>query len=710
MNINKFFLCLLITGAPLFYIGAMEEQVQSAVPLTEQWRVAPLTVLAADAVAKEIYDKKEDLFVLLRTRYKDLPDELKAKIIVAYSKLIPAQHLLSVAINCAQMSDLAAFDAVAKIAISKAAVLEKRDVNKELISKVPANFIIARKQILERGVISEKVVIWLKNLGSLLDSLLPSLDDADRFLVSGRHAWEIYLTGRAGQERIPCILENIAPSCVFGRAALEIVHRLPAHVFFEDQAVNQPLTLICLLAETISQSKEQLGEKGKLSEGDKKFPVALVKEALIALLPENDWVHAVRQLMLENERLAVNLLTECCYMRPYTRGSFNEIYLWACIFDKNEIKKFIEEKSVNDDYLTAILPIIKKLHGDSSITLGNDRLDADVEKIKRESLRADLIRAACRADYAAILTCYEDIHQLETQRLPHPVRLHECVGYDLMEFACKMGYTCFVDALLARGYTIKTSWPLINALTKGHRGLIEKIFNNQEKPSYKNMSFDEILEEIDKDKKWGESGIKGRSSDALKIFIDCESAARHQYRVFDFAQLLAAAACRENREIFDYSIQAVNSEKSDLTDGQKQDMLEIALCLAVAHGAPIAMIQLLVESGAPVNVHSDPNPIDNFIAAGAYKEAHYISGHVLFDAVNRDKPNIEVVKYLLKSGALDEPFNFEHCADIVISHAYAGKLAKRKGLHDLAELLRPAFRGDESGDEPSNDEQSEDEQ
>ena len=101
------------------------------------------------------------------------------------------------------------------------------------------------------------------------------------------------------------------------------------------------------------------------------------------------------------------------------------------------------------------------------------------------------------------------------------------------------------------------------------------------------------------DKLCGEWRIKGKSSEALKIFIDCDIAAEHEYRVFDFAQLFAGAARWENREIFDYLIRVVNSNKCDLTVEQKNQMLGLALCLAVAQGAPLAMVELLVQLELP---------------------------------------------------------------------------------------------------------------
>ena len=64
----------------------------------------------------------------------------------------------------------------------------------------------------------------------------------------------------------------------------------------------------------------------------------------MALVPENDLVHAVQQLMVENEPLALDLLMKCLIMRmsSTTIKCFLEIYLWACIFDRHEIQKFIE--------------------------------------------------------------------------------------------------------------------------------------------------------------------------------------------------------------------------------------------------------------------------------------------------------------------------------------------------------------------------------
>ena len=85
----------------------------------------------------------------------------------------------------------------------------------------------------------------------------------------------------------------------------------------------------------------------------------------------------------------------------------------------------------------------------------------------------------------------------------------------------------------------------MHVLTYGRKRLVRKIFNQEN--AEKKIHFDALkaLKEIDKNK-------LGGSADTLKIFIDCDMAASHVYRVFDFAQLFAAAACCQNREIFDY--------------------------------------------------------------------------------------------------------------------------------------------------------------
>ncbi len=470
------------------------------------------------------------------------------------------------------------------------------------------------------------------------------------------------------------------------------------HEFFDDQAIQQPLTRICLL--------EKQNHDNCFAAYQQQCSVELIKESLMALVPENDWVHAVQQLMVENEPLALDLLMKCLIMRmsSTTIKCFLEIYLWACIFDRHEIQKFIECVASVDSCKVTTLPIIKKLYGNSTIILVSEGKynDAYFEKIKQKTLRRDLLAAACRGDYEIVLHGYDNLEELKNKKVPYPLSKGSCIKYDLLDFACKLGYTKFVEVLLAKGFEVKSpNYALMHVLTDGRKRLVRKIFNQED--TEKKIIFDALraLQEINKDK-------LGRSADALKIFIDCDMAASHVYRVFDFAQLFAAAACCQNREIFDYLLVAVNSEKCNLTVAQKQEMLGLALCLAVHNSAPLVMVQLLVESGAPVN--GWPQEPENPRHVDDYQEAIEVTGHLLYDAVNKDEPyipcdtDIEVVRYLLSKGACDATFEYDG------AEASAYGLAQEKELDVLAELLRPVFVERQPVDEQPTDEQSGDEQ
>ncbi len=765
MNIAKFFLRLLITAAPLFYVDAMEKPAQ----LT----VEPLTKLAAAAIAQTIVKDKGDVFVLLRTTYKGLPNECKADIIAAYSKLVPADQLLSLAICCVQMSevamsDLAKRDAAAKMAAARTVLTEKRNTLKDSIVVEPDA--LEKKELLKKKMLSieaglqENTVCIHENTARMQEITAGIKKNEEEIRERTKKIQEnlyrmdiisfkqngflptltipfrkryIHLAGAAVSGRVACLLEGAAPRCVFARAALEIVQHLIAHEFFEDQAKRQPLTSLCLL--------EQKAVDEKRFSVKLKFLVKLIREALVALQPENDWVHAVQQLLLENESLSLNLLRECCQIRSFdiTRGSLIDIYFWACIFDRQEIKKFIEEKGTPDVFFQELLCIIKKVLGDSPNILADN--DEYYEKMKQEASRRDLLRSVCRGEYAVI--GYDDLKELTKQRVPYPFAPMGCEGgYDLLDFACKMGYTECADALLAKGFKIRPDFALQHVLRSGGKKLVRKIFNaqrtaidenandqlsqgitkdreasddvliflnswNHERERnwqkhmifYEKINFDAVFQQI---KLCRENGIKGRFSDALKLFIDCDMAARNKYRVFDFAYIFACAACFENKEIFDYLQHVVNSEKSDLTDDQKREMFGLALCLAASKGAPLAMIQLLVESGAPVNLNQWKQTTDYFDDEDEY-EYLKITGHVLYDAVNRDEPevpDIEVVRYLLKLGARDEAF--ERYGEVVS----ACGLAQGKEWDVLAELLRPVFVERQPMNEQSDDGQSGDEQ
>ena len=657
MNISKFFLCLLILGAPFFYVSAMEKPAQ----LT----VGPLTKLAAAAIAQTIVKDKGDVFVLLRTTYKSLPNECKADIIAAYSKLVPADQLLYLAISCVQMSevamsDLAKRDAAAKMAAARTILTEKRNALKDRI--VMESGALEKKELLKKKMLSieaglqenvvriqENTVCIHENTARMQEITADIQKHEEEIRERTKKIQEnlyrmdiissnengflptltipfperyIHLAGAAVSGRVACLLEGAAPRCVFACAALEIVQYLIAHEFFEDQAKRQPLTSLCLL--------EQKAVDEKRFSVKLKFLVKLIREALIALQPENDWVHAVQQLLLENESLSLNLLRECCQMRSFdiTRGSFIDIYFWACIFDRQEIKKFIEEKGTPDAFFQELLCIIKKVLGDSPNILADN--DEYYEKMKQEASGRDLLRSVCRGEYAVILKGYDDLKELTKQRVPYPFAPMGCEGgYDLLDFACKMGYTECADALLAKGFKIRPDFALQHVLRSGGKKLVRKIFDaqrtaidenandqlsqgitkdreasddvliflnswNHEREKnwqehmifYEKINFDEVFRQI---KLCRENGIKGRFSDALKLFIDCDMAARNKYRIFDFAQLFACAACFENKEIFDYLQHVVNNEKSDLTDDQKQEMFGLALCRALSQRAPLEM-------------------------------------------------------------------------------------------------------------------------
>ncbi len=423
MNIAKFFLCLLVTGAPLFYIDAMQKLAQSEESLAKPAATdAPSNELAADSIARTVFDKKEDLFGLLRTRYKDLPDErkadiitaystmaglpvfdafarwkqarstvepltksavssiaeaiykdkndllvllstkykalpneCKADIIAAYSKLIPAEELLPLILHVVQMSDLAMFDAQAKMLLSKVGLLSKKPgITDEMVTTLVAPLVVSRGELLKTAAALPRARQVLGKLSSTLNGLLPSVDEAERAQALPLHMWELYLRGEYTGRRIDCILET-STSCPFARVALEMIQRLALHESFEDRAKEQPLTLICLMEKKISLVAGKLPQNQRMAVYQKQLSVELIKESLVMLLSENDWLHAVRQLMLKDEQLAFNLLREC--MHSASVQCLVELYFWACVFDMHQIKKFIEERLHNESRL----PKIKKL-------------------------------------------------------------------------------------------------------------------------------------------------------------------------------------------------------------------------------------------------------------------------------------------------------------------------------------------------------------
>ena len=648
MNISKFFLCLLL-GTPFFYVGAMQEQVQSKEPLTKPAAAdASSAELTANAVAKKMYDKKADLFALLRTRYKDLPDERKADIIAAYctmaglplfdafapwkqarstvepltklaaasvaesiykdkndllvllstkyknlpneckadiisaySKLIPAEQLLSLILHVVQMSDLAMLDVQAKMLLSKVGVLEKKPgvsdemVNDEMVNSLKALF-LTRSELLKESAALPQARQLLDKLSSTLNRFLPSLDEAERVQALPLDVWELYLrgeyTGRIDR-RVYCILETL-PSCPFACVALEMVQRLAVHESFEDRAKEQPLTLVCLMEKKISLVAGKLPQNQRMAVYKKKqLSVELIKEALVVLLSGNDWLHAVRQLMLKDEQLALNLLRECLHMRGCSGYMWPdrvspqclvEIYFWACVFDMQNIKKFIEEKSPYDSRL----PKIKKLYGDSPIIL--ERNDSYYEKVAKEGmLPRDLVRAACRGYFVPILNSYKDLKVLKDLKIPFPTEIG-CLWHNVLDFFCKMGYTACVDALLAKGFKIGIGDALANVLIHGHKGLVRKIYTARGL-GHIPIPYGTVFSQIDKDKLSGKNAIKCGFADALKIFSECTLQAHreqrfvdlegletyHDQRIVDFADLFVSAAIHGNKEIFDYLAQVI---------------------------------------------------------------------------------------------------------------------------------------------------------
>ena len=715
MNIAKFFLCFLITGTPLFYVDAMEEQVQAEASITRQSKVAPLIELATDVVAKAIFKEKEDLFVLLRTRYKELPDECKAGIIAAYSKLVPGDQILSVVLNCVQMSDLAMFDAHAKMLLSKTELVKKRDGPIEIVELVADALTLARKELYEKNAVSQQSRQGLDMLSTELSRQLPSFDDVEHSQALPLQAWKTYLTGEATRPRVACILGTVAPSCVFARTALEIIHYLASHDFFEDQAIPQPLTRVCLLEKEMMNRVEELPVGQRIE--DHQLPVEIVKDALVVLLPENDWVHAVRQLIMEkkcpalgieNERLALALLSEGIHVRNVSKGSLVELYFWSCIFDMKNIIKFIEEKFAEHQ----VLARIKKLYGSVPITLSDRDDDYTYEYMRaKQTLGRDLLVAACNGDYRPILCNLEKVRDLS---IPFPCIPPVWTGhpglllYDLLDFACKMGYTRCVDALLAADwFSVPRDFDLEDVLNYGRKGLVSKLYDYENRTDNMRPPLGKVFKTIYQN----QNGIKGRHEDALKVFIDRTILSPAEEKIFDLAWLLANAAHWENKEILDYLIRDLNSENCCLEVDEKQELLGTALCIAVSVGTSLTMVKRLVESGAPLNPW--PQKPEKPRHADDYQHFVEVTGHVLYDALERAEPDIEVVRYLLSQGAIDEAFKYGGASD-TYEYVSAYGLAQQKRLHALAELLRPVFvehepTGEQTADEPG-DWQSEDEQ
>ena len=683
-----------MAGLPLFDAFARWKQARLA--------PEPLAKLVITAIAQAIYEKSEDVFILLKTKYKDLPNECKAGIIAAYSKLIPGDQLLSVAMGCAQLSDLAMFDMRAKKFIKRAAFIEKNNLLKINVDHlISSGLVSTRQELLNGKILSQEKLQAFDKLSLEFNNFLASFKTGNAQSWPLPAQWNVYLTGEANSPRVACILETDAPSCIFARTALEIVHRLASHEFFEDQQKQQPLTRICLL--------ENQNHDNSLLAYQKQWSVDLIAEALMALLPQNDWVHAVRQLMLENEERAEHLLLECLEMRPaYTSGvAFVELYFWACVFDRQTIKKCIEliapaYGTVLKEIQTLHDKLVTRQYEDGDHEYGYER-DLLLEGAKPEAIKTDLLPAACRGDYSALVGSYADIREVERQRVPYPGLLFDgrWLLTDLLGFACEMGYTGCVDVLLAKGFQTRRR-ALAYALAYGRSQLVRKIFDDGELDYY-DIPFRAIFRVDPVDKLCGEWRIKGKSSEALKIFIDCDIAAQHEYRVFDFAQLFAGASLWENREIFDYLMNVVNSNKCDLTVEQKKQMLGLALCLAVAQQAPLPMVELLVRAGAPVNTSQFSHTLEHITDAETYHDFLRITGHALYDAIN-GCPDIEVVRYLLSMGARDDAFEYYH------EQVTACRRAQGRGLGAIAELLRPVLVEGQPTGEQATDVQSGDEQ
>ena len=131
------------------------------------------------------------------------------------------------------------------------------------------------------------------------------------------------------------------------------------------------------------------------------------------------------------------------------------------------------------------------------------------------------------------------------------------------------------------------------------------------------------------------SGIKGGHADALKIFINRAVISSGKGKILDLAELLARAAHLENREIFDYLMGGVNNKECCLNVNEKQELLGLALCRAVSVGTSLAMVKLLVESGAPVNPW--PQNLKKPRSADDYTMAHLIT--VMYYTKPLSRPN-----------------------------------------------------------------------
>lgn len=622
MNNYKFSVFFLIAG--LFGSYARASQVEA------EAKVLSLRQLAANRVARIILSKKENIFLALSKNYNSIPPELKALIISSYGKSISAQELLHHALPCVLRSSKMLERAQQNVLRAKQTVLS---LQTQLVSEyAKTNNPLLKERIEANNAQAEQ----LNPLLDYIDSLLKVPHDLD--------------------------VEN---------AAQRTIDLLLAHDFFEDLAIQQPLTKVCLAERYLSgRMQEKNAELAKM-----KF--AIFKNALITLLPENEWNAAIKQLLTIDELTAAQLLLLCTSTRGFSQRGIIELYLWACLFEKPGFAQLLEfiSNSAENQYMQNWMAKVKKLYGIASVTLSDE--DEYYESI-RATINLDDLREMCRGNYAPILARCTNLPELENVRvfLPMPDDESDDIWYDLCDFACEMGYTSCVDELLARGFHIRDDYTREFALFYGRKTLVGKVWQNSEQYIFNMFGFSAIFRRI--------SATGGRrTADALKTFINQATEFSLENRTRVFAEMFACSALWENKKMFEYLKLAWGKK----TNAPKNEAMGLALSLLfyLSEGesdkkCSVATIKLLLESGAPLRLDQPDRLLPQSPLLNSYFDE--LTGRVLYDAVNLF-PNLEIIRYLIEQGAKDEVFELNG------ERICAYDIAKEKHLQEeITQLLK----------------------
>ncbi len=424
------------------------------------------------------------------------------------------------------------------------------------------------------------------------------------------------------EQRIEGPKKGATKVCPFAELGLKLLKDLLDDKFFEDQAVVQPLALICM-AKSIRSIRVDDQRNIPLNVGYEKL-----KEFLFPLLHGDRVIHGLRQLIVHDEQAALHLLELIKSRRAALLGECAEhLFCWAELFNRPSIVEWLIEWQKVDDK--------KRGHGSvPHLDRWYKRHSCSCIKGK-EHLRSHFERAVCLGDVKSL----EHIKGAEYQRISDlGERYLDPTCSRLMHIAAMLGYKELAQWCLQRGAKVKQK-DIQEAADYGQVEVLRLLLAH----------FEGL---INADGYWVDEGgddvraVQYGHLEAIKCIISrLDSSA--------FERLLNNAALNHNKEIVAYLLDNIHRTVSD--EKMKAKIIRGQFCDALSNHASKAILDQFTQRSIAINGFSDAadahtNPLRCAVQAMIDVGPFRFKGEP--DPLELTKENIE---FLLEHGARDEP-------------------------------------------------------